>query len=407
MEVRPSGPWNWVAPLGAALGIAFGVTVLMVTIFTYIAPAIARDLNLSRAEVASALSLYLAVTIFSVPVAGMLADRVGAQRVILGSAVTFAAAIAMIGWAATDRTALQLLFAAAGLAGAGMSPVCFNRIIVHRFIQRRGLALGIALSGTGLGGMVLPWIISSLLAAYGWREALLYLAGSVAAIGLLAATVAGTETSQDTVQPTLPGTGLLKAAASSTFWLLAVGFALFGFGMSAFISQLQDLFGELNQHTAHVPSIHATVGLFTIFGRLMGGYLLDRVPFKFVGAGSALLGALGMIVLAAGGHEPATAFLAAAAIGLCTGAESDVISFAVARVYGLGKFARIYAVQGSIFMIGFAAGPFVGAKVLANQGAVLLLFVCGSLLFASAAILALIGRHAGLSLTSPTEEAAP
>jgi MFS family permease len=351
---------NPLIPPVLAIGIAFGVTVLMVTVFNYAAGPIAADLGLTPAQTAGALSLHLAVLIVALPLAGALADRVGARRVILVSAVTYGLALAAIAQVPSGPTLLYLAFIAAGIAGAGVSPVSYNRVIVHRFHRNRGLALGVALSGTGLGGMILPWIVQPVIADQGWRPAFLLLAAITTAAGLFAGILAGHEQSADHPPRAQAGATLRRAMSTRTFWQMGIAFGLAGIAIAGFMSQLTAIFAAKGLDASAVPAFHTAIGAATIVGRLAGGALMDRIPARFVGAGAALVGAIGLSAFAAGAQSPVALILVGTAVGLCTGAESDVVSYLASRFYGVRNFARIYALQGSLFMIGLASGPVLG-----------------------------------------------
>jgi MFS family permease len=374
-------------PLILAIGIAFGVTVLLVTVFNYAAKSISADLGLTPAQTAGALSLHLGVLVIALPAAGAMADRFGARRVILVSAVAYGFALAAVAAVPSGPLLLYLAFVVAGVAGAGVSPVSYNRIIVHRFSRNRGLALGLALSGTGLGGMVVPWIVQPVIATHGWRPAFLLLALIAAAAGLFAGLLAGRERPNGEASPDVPGATLRQALATRAFWQMGIAFALLGVAVAGFMSQLTALFAAQGLETDVVPAFHTAIGAATIVGRLAGGALMDRVPARLVGSAAAFLGACGLAAFGAGVEGPMALFLIGAAVGLCTGAESDVVSYLASRFYGVRNFARIYAVQGSLFMIGLASGPILGALALATIGVGASLTIGASLLAVSAAMI--------------------
>lgn len=374
----------------AAVGIAFGVTVLMVTVFNYVAQGIARDLMLSPAQTAGALSVHLAVLIIALPLAGAIADKIGARSLILGSACAYGLALAAISQVTTGPLLLYLAFAVAGIAGAGVSPISYNRVIVHRFHRNRGLALGVALSGTGLGGMILPWIVRPVIAEDGWRMAFLVLAGCATAAGLFAGLLAGRERVGSAAPPDHAGATLREAMRTSVFWQMGIAFGLLGIAIAGFMAQLTAIFADRGLTAASVPAFHTAIGAATIVGRLVGGALMDRIPARFVGAGAATLGALGLAAFAGGAHGTVALIFVGAAVGVCTGAESDVVSYLSSRYYGIRNFARIYALQGSIFMIGLASGPVLGAIVLSRFGAGLLLNLAAGLLLVSAVLIVML-----------------
>jgi MFS family permease len=374
----------------AAVGIAFGVTVLMVTVFNYVAQDIAHDLMLSPAQTAGALSVHLAVLIIALPLAGAIADKIGARWLILGSACTYGLALAAVSQVTTGPLLLYLAFAVAGIAGAGVSPISYNRVIVHRFYHNRGLALGVALSGTGLGGMVLPWIVRPVIAEEGWRMAFLVLAGCATAAGLLAGLLVGRERVGSAAPLDEAGATLREAIATPAFWQMGIAFSLLGIAIAGFMAHLTTIFADRGLTAASVPAFHTAIGATTIVGRIVGGALMDRIPARFVGAGAATLGALALAAFAGGADGAVALIFVGAAVGVCVGAESDVVSFLSSRFYGIRNFARIYALQGSIFMIGLASGPVLGAIVLSRFGAGLLLYLAAGLLLVSAVLIVML-----------------
>jgi predicted MFS family arabinose efflux permease len=156
------------------------------------------------------------------------------------------------------------------------------------------------------------------------------------------------------------------------------------------VAHLTGIWKALGLRPADVPAFQAAMGLATIAGRLLGGALMDRVPAQFVGAGAALIGAAGIALLASGPGTAAATMVVAMAVGLCTGSESDVISFLSSRFFGLRHFARIYAVQGSFFMIGFSLGPIVAATGFDRIGVPGVLSACAGALVGSSLVLALL-----------------
>ena len=105
------------------------------------------------------------------PVIGWLLDRYGARRVLLVGVTLFAGATAMQSYITSSLLVLYLLFALKNLTSAGQSPVPYAFAVSKWFDRRRGLALGVALAGVGLGTSIVPLFAAYLTAHYGWRTA--------------------------------------------------------------------------------------------------------------------------------------------------------------------------------------------------------------------------------------------
>jgi sugar phosphate permease len=116
------------------------------------------------------------------PLAGYLIDKIGTRYLLLFGAALLAVLYFLYG-KITSLTELYLIHAGFGLvlvcAGLNVAVVTVSQW----FIKARGTAIGIALVGSSLGGVVFPPIILSLLPQYGWRESFAWI--SLASVGLL------------------------------------------------------------------------------------------------------------------------------------------------------------------------------------------------------------------------------
>ena len=108
------------------------------------------------------------------PAIGALSDRFGARRMTLISVIALAGVLAAFSLVQNvyQLYAVALLLV---LLGAGTGPVTFTRIIAGWFNERRGLALGFALTGIGLGGAIAPPVSQALISEFGWLACLLTL----------------------------------------------------------------------------------------------------------------------------------------------------------------------------------------------------------------------------------------
>src|SRR5215813_14825935 len=79
---------------------------------------------------------------------------------------------------------LYAVFLLLGLVGPGTSAVPHASLISRWFTERRGLALGLAMSGTALGGVVWPSATQSLMDRFGWRNAYAISGGAVLLIAV-------------------------------------------------------------------------------------------------------------------------------------------------------------------------------------------------------------------------------
>jgi MFS family permease len=151
--------------------------------FSAFVEALQRDFAASRGSVSLVFSLagflYFGLGILS----GPLADRVGSRRLAVAGMILTGLGLA----AASAARSLPEVYAAYGLGvglGVGCAYVPAIGAVQRWFVRRRGFASGLAVSGIGVGTLVMPPLASLLIESLGWR-------GAYLALGILAAVVGG------------------------------------------------------------------------------------------------------------------------------------------------------------------------------------------------------------------------
>jgi predicted MFS family arabinose efflux permease len=293
--------------------------------------------------------------------------------------------------ASASTAELYLSFGAAAFFGAGASAVAYARAIVHRFDRLRGLALGITMSGGGLAGMLLPLIVQPVVLNHGWRSGMVALAVLASCIHLIGGWLARDSAAhRSSARAHDSGYAVREAATTQAFWLLTATFVVFGAVIAAVTAHLSAIWRGLGLDLADVLTFQFVMGAAALLGRVLGGAMMDWIPAKYVGAGAAIAGAIGLLMLGFVHDNDATLMIAAAAIGFCTGAESDVVSFLSAQLFGRRNFGRIYGVFASAFLAGAAIGPFLFAVSTSTFGYARLLGSCALALGFSALTLSLL-----------------
>ncbi len=162
--------WFVVAGTFAVTFVGFGCAYT----FSAFLPSLQHDFAASRGSVSLVFSLAGFLYFALGGVSGPLADRWGSRRLaVIGMLLTG------LGFAlASVARSLTEVYAAYGLGvglGIGCSYVPVLGAVQQWFVRRRGLASGIAVSGIGVGTLVMPPVASLLIAAVGWRETYLVL----------------------------------------------------------------------------------------------------------------------------------------------------------------------------------------------------------------------------------------
>jgi MFS family permease len=171
--------YGWIVVAVAFVTMGIGVTITRA--FSLLFQPIVGEFGLT----AGAFSFGTLVSTVAAPFLGPMMDRHGPRRVILLGVVLVTCGLFLAVLMATPGhlyLTLGLLVSGGSVAFGYTAHALF---LPNWFVRRRGLAMGVAFSGVGVGSIILlPWIEQVILAA-GWRSACLVMALFVLALGPL------------------------------------------------------------------------------------------------------------------------------------------------------------------------------------------------------------------------------
>ena len=306
-----------------------------------------KEFGWSRAQVTSgnALSKLLIGPLFGF-VAGWVVDRFGPRRLMMAGIMM--AGIALVGLA--HMTSLSMFYAfyllnAIGYVCGGPLP---NQVLLSRWFDKaRGKAMGFAYLGIGIGGYLVLKLSPVLVEAFGWRGALQFLGILIIALALpMAYFVRDEPDAAGSNRPAAPAPvapmgGIFRNPA---FYLLMLG-SMCSIGAVGGANQHLKLFLSLDLKFSQTEaaSIASTVLACSIAGRLVMGWLADRIPRKHV---MLLIYTLiaGSIPLLFFAQSPAALYAFAVIFGLGLGGEYMIIPLMAAELFGVKILGRLLGV---------------------------------------------------------------
>src|SRR6267154_851557 len=163
--------YGWWIVLAAFLNLFFAVGIIFYG-FPVFYPAFVESLGFTRAQVTQ--GFFLGFLVAGLPfgfLAGAMIDRIGARLVILSGAGLVGISLLLMGFM-TKLWHYELLCVMEVLGYVLAGPIA-NQVLVARWFRvRRGRAMGYAYLGLGLGGVLSPLLVNSLIRSFGWRNAL-------------------------------------------------------------------------------------------------------------------------------------------------------------------------------------------------------------------------------------------
>lgn len=351
---------GWRIILGGAVGTAFGISALPFYTLGVFTKPIAADTGWSREAVQWGFSVQMLGMLLVGWLFGIAVDRHGARRVALASQIGLAIGFVALSFTSASIVTWYVGWLLIALLGAGTSPLTWTRGIAGWFDRGRGAALGLALVGTGITGLIAPPLITALIADGDWRRGYLALGLGVLLIAVPVTWLLFHD--RDTVSAESSAANALgadhrEALTDHRFWTMLAVFALITFAVGGLIPSLVPLLTDRGLAPAEAAGYASLAGLAVIVGRVGAGFLLDRFWAPAVAIGFLTLPAVACLLLLGDTLPGGVAIgVSAALIGLAAGAEFDLVAFMVTRYFGMRNYGFVYSIQlvGMLFAGGLA-----------------------------------------------------
>jgi len=387
---------GWTLLVACAVGVGLSAIALPFYTIGPLTRPIEAQLGWSRADIQLAILFSSGLGALTAPVTGWMIDRFGARQVALPSIIGVSLGL-FIASSANSLTTFYAGFATSAILGAGTNPVLWSRVVSGSFDKARGTALGLALVGTALVALLLPSLIVAMVELGGWRMALrgVALLPVVLALPLVYAWLRPdpTQAAGSVSVTSLAGATVRDALRNYRFWILALSILLGYLAISGILTNLVPALVDRGIGTRAAAAFAGVVGITMIPGRIVVGFIIDRIWAPIVATVVLLLPAIACLVLR-DTTDPTALVAACAILGLAAGAELDLLAFLTARYFGIAHYSKIYALSYAALATGSATAPFLFAFLHDRTGSYDASFMIAAFFFAVAALLMpLLGRY--------------
>jgi predicted MFS family arabinose efflux permease len=349
---------GWGVLAAAFTGVMVSFAPIVPYTFSLFLDPLHASFGWNREAMGGAFALAAITVALVSPGIGALLDRFPPRRIILPAILLFALALVSLSRLTAHIGQFYLTFFALGLVANGTAQFAYTRTVLTWFSKRRGFALALLLSGSGVGSMLVPPLTQWMIQHHGWRSAFLLL-GGVALLGfpLTAMLVRNRpEPAIARVDNRVAGITVAAALRSAAFWILALITIFSAFNENGLVTNLAAI---LTQHGIAASSAALALsvrGGAGIVGRLCVGFAIDRVSPQRIQTFVLALASAGSLTLAFAGSG-SMAFLGAAVLGVGLGSEADVCPYLLAHYFGRRHFSVLYGLTWTAYAIGGATGP--------------------------------------------------
>ena len=361
----------------AVLGMAL-VAVHAYALGVMIGP-LEREFGWSRAEISAGPLVTSVVALLLAVFGGKAVDHFGPRKVALIGVPSYAITLALISTAGPSIYSWLALYALLAVALIMIYPSVWTAAIAQRFDNNRGLALAVVLSGTGIASTIVPYLCARLIEAYGWRGAYVGM-GALSFIIVFPLVLLLFAKGKPPERPA--DNNLAKALPSSTmgellspkFIRLAIGGVIYALGATGLGINAVPILMEEGFTLIAAAEVAGLIGIGTITGRIVGGFLIDRIDARFVAVGCGVGALISASTFLATDNSTLAASIACVMLGLTAGAEYDACAYLTTRHFAQRHFAALFGMMGGLF--GFTSGiaPFIANslyEIFGNYDAIL------------------------------------
>lgn len=356
----------------------------------FLYPEVIREFGWTREQaVVLASYKYITGSIVAI-VAGRFIDVIGVRRVLIF--VTVLGGLAMLSFLWTpDLSIYYVAGIMLGFSGAG-TMVSIKVLISRTFHASQGTAMGVAMLGTGVGSILVPFAAIFLIEAWGWRVGVALLSAGVWLVALPLMIFLLTDRSfndghdERNAPVAAIDWGVVRGLAiQKRFWLIFFAVFAVGFVDQSLIQHQVLYFQEdLDIDPAYVAAIVSGIGVIAIIARPLVGGLFDGLSTKGVALTYVVLALSCVLALAVLNPYLLAMFVVFRAVGHSAVLLDTLVL--TKHIFGLRNIGILLGIFTAAVNLGFAVGPPVVARLYAVTGSYAVPFAACSALAVIAAL---------------------
>ncbi len=303
------------------------------------------------------------------PVAGMLADRFGAYRVLLVGALLYSLGLVLMAVATTVPGFTGSAGVLLGLAQSGTTYAVVYGVIGRNVApDKRSWAMGVAAAAGSFGQFLMVPVETWLISAWGWQNALFVLGCLALAIVPLAwGLKEGPQAAATGFQQSV-GAAVREAFAHRSFQWLMAGYFVCGFQVVFIGVHMPSYLKDHGMDPGVATVALALIGLFNVFGTYTAGWLGGRMPKRYILSGIYALRAVVISLFLLAPLTPMSVYIFAATMGFLWLSTVPPTNALVAQIFGVQYMSMLGGFVFFSHQVGSFLGAWLGGKLYDLSG---------------------------------------
>ncbi|MET0179971.1 MAG: MFS transporter [Novosphingobium sp.] len=373
---------SWTLVLAASVGFSF-FSIMVAATGLFFEP-LEKEFGWNRTLLSSGPSIASILTAVLGPFLGALIDKFGSRKVVLPGIILTILSICSFSLATGSETQWVILWVIFGIVAVSIKSTAWTAAVLGVFQNSRGLALGLTLSGTAVSQIIIGPLANYLITGFGWRAAFVWMGIGWGGLTFLlcvfflfdahdragkAKKEAAARGETHTVAAVdLPGLTTGEAVRDSALWRVGISnFIVMAMTMGLTV-HLFPILTEADVSRETAAWLVSLAGVAGIIGKLVTGYLLDRLRPNWVGGITLGMAALAFLLLMESLGSPALIVVAMLVNGYAGGSKTQITGFLTASYGGMRNFGKIYGVMAALMAAAAGIGPLIGGLVYDHFG---------------------------------------
>ncbi|MEY2944106.1 MAG: hypothetical protein RLY97_2120, partial [Pseudomonadota bacterium] len=334
-----------------------------------VAGPLGHEFHPSRGVMMLSMTVMAAVSGCMAPFVGSYMDGASMRKLMSLGAVLFAAAYGALSQIGSFNHALIVYGTLFAVANVLIGPVAITVLLSRWFSQKRGMAIGIAIAGIGVGTIIFPPLIQLLFNHFPWRTAVQLLGLVMLVVALPAALLVIENPAMRGLHPdgaaAAPDISLTTPAQISVwailtdpaFWVATGIFVAVLSGMKGMATNLQPMAVDVGITPLKAASLVSLYGATAVVAKVGFALLADRLsPSKLMLMGLAGYAAgMGCLANASAGYAMIAAGVSF--VGLAGGIMTPMQSYLIPRIFNVQSVGRAYGLMSTVMFVFLMATP--------------------------------------------------